>query len=341
MRKIAEAEVEKYRNNFLKGLVCYIPIAILIWVIPYVDGAKNFMTTVHIWRGNTLYVLIMLLFSSIVQFYMGYGFYISAFKSIRNGGANMDVLIAVGTTSAWLYGFILIFIGYPDDLVAAATGHHMNKAKHMQYHMEIHSHVHNFETSAILIVIVMLGKYIEAFSKLKTIDKLSSLASLKVQRANLVLVKDAAKLTLNAEFKEISVDLLALKDYVVVQPGGAVPTDGQVVLGRGCCNESMLTGESRPVQKEIGMKVFGGTILMQGSIILQVEKVAEDATFNQIMKMVENAQNTRAPIQSFADKISAVFVPTIIALAVLSWIVWFSLVYTRDIEQNKEHQSKF
>ena len=239
----------------------YIPIAVLIWIIPYVEGAKNFMTTVQIWNGNTLYVLIMFICSSIVQFCMGQGFYLSAYKSLKNSSANMDVLIVVGTTSAWLYGTILIFVGYNEKLIAS-VGDHMKHAEHMQYHMEVHSHVHNFETSAILILIVILGKYIESYSKLKTIDKLSSLASLKVQRANLVTVKDASKLSLNSPFKEISVDLLALKDYVIVQPGGAVPTDGQVVLGRGCCNESMLTGESQPVQKEIGMKVYGGTILI-------------------------------------------------------------------------------
>jgi P-type E1-E2 ATPase len=146
--------------------------------------------------------------------------------------------------------------------------------------MKVHSHVHNFETSAILITIVLAGKYIETFSKMKTIDKLSQLASLKVTKANLIKEKDQSKLSLNSDFEEVVVELLEIKDFVMVQPGGAIPTDGLVVFGRGCCNESMLTGEAQPIQKEIGQKVFGGTILTQGSLIIKVEKIAEDATFN-------------------------------------------------------------
>ena len=277
-----------------------------------------------------------LIFATIVQFYMGYPFYVSAYKSVKHGSANMDVLIVIGTTSAWLYGTILFFMGYSDKVVNGKSD--MMK---MQYHMEVHSAVHNFETSSILILIVLLGKFIEAYSKLKTIDKLSNLASLKVHKALLLDQKDLSKVSLNSEFKEIAVELLQIRDLVMVQPGGAVPTDGQVVLGRGSCNESMLTGESRAVIKEIGSKVFGGTILSQGSVIMKVEKLAEDATFNQIMKLVENAQNTKAPIQSYADQISSIFVPVIVVLAVLTWIVWFSLVYSTDIEQDKAHQSKF
>ena len=166
----------------------------------------------------------------------------------------------------------------------------------MKYHMNIHNHVHNFETSAVLILIVLLGKYIESYSKMKTVGKLSELASLKVTKANLIEEKHQTKLGLESKYREVAVELLEKKDHVLVQPGGAVPTDGVVVFGNGCCNEAMLTGESMPVTKHIGSKVFGGTILTQGSIIFKVMKIAEDATFNQIMKLVENAQNTKAPI---------------------------------------------
>ena len=172
---------------------------------------------------------------------MGIHFYRSAYKSLKHKSANMDVLIVVSTTSAWVYGVVLIFYGYSEE-----------EQKSAGYSMMIHNHVHNWETSAVLIFIVIIGKFIESFSKVKTVDKLSHLASLKVTKANLVSEKDPKKVNLSAKFNEIPVELLEIGDLALVQPGGAVPTDGVVVHGRGCCNESMLTGESQPVTKEIG-----------------------------------------------------------------------------------------
>lgn len=206
------------------------------------------------------------------------------------------------------------------------------------YATQIWHHAHHWETCAVLIYIVMIGKYIESYSKTKTIEKLSQLASLKVTRANLVKEKNAQKLTLSCKTEEIPVELLEIGDFVLVIPGGAVPTDGQVILGRACCNESMLTGESRPVVKEIGSKVFGGTILKEGSLIMKVKKTSEDATFNQIMSLVENAQSTKAPIQAYADKIASVFVPMIVFLSFLTLIVWLSVVYSDSEEHfNRVH----
>ena len=132
----------------------------------------------------------------------------------------------------------------------------------MSYASLIHNRVHNWETSAVLIFIVCVGKYIETYSKTKTVDKLSDLASLKVTKANLLSENNIDKLSLNSQFKEVPVELLEVNDFVIVHPGGAIPTDGVVFYGRGCCNESMLTGEAHPVTKDIGIKVFGGTILL-------------------------------------------------------------------------------
>jgi len=333
IREIVKVEVDKYRAKLFLALALYAPLCFFIWIVPY-TSMKSMMIDVQIWRGNTLYVFVIGILASIIQFYMGGHFYSSAYKSVKHKSANMDVLIVISTTSAWLYGVVLTFIGYSPA-----------EQESMNYHMMIHSHVHNWETSAILIVIIILGKFIECYSKMKTVDKLSNLASLKVSKANLVHEKDPKKLDLGCKFTEIAVELLEKKDFVLVQPGGAVPTDGVVVFGRGCCNESMLTGEALPVNKEIGIKVFGGTILTQGSIIVKVEKISEDATFNQIMKLVENAQNTKAPIQGFADKISSVFVPIIVLLAIFDWIVWYSIVYSNseigNEVLNNPHMSRF
>lgn len=146
----------------------------------------------------------------------------------------MDVLIVISTTAAWLYGLVLSLIGYSES--------EMRDVK--AYTLMIHSHVHNWETSSVLILIVVLGKYIEAYSKMKTVAQLSRLAELKVTKAYLVRDTDQQKLSLSAKTSEVPVELLEVKDFVMVSPGGAVPTDGVVVLGRGMCNESMLTGES-------------------------------------------------------------------------------------------------
>ena len=115
---------------------------------------------------------------------------------------------------------------------------------------------------------------------------------------------------------------------IKIYPGGGVPIDGVVVYGKGFCNESMLTGESKPICKEIGTKVFGGAVLIQGNIIVKVTKTAENSSINQIIKLVENAQNSKAPIQGLADTIAKYFVPCIIILAILTWIFWFSYAFS-------------
>ena len=127
---------------------------------------------------------------------MGTDFYKSAYKSLKHKSANMDVLIVIGTSAAWLYGLILILIGYSDSI----------QEDKMKYKMQVHSHVHNFETNSVLILIVLLGKYIESYSKMKTVDKLSDLASLKVTKAN--LITNTKELNLSSKFKEVAVELL-------------------------------------------------------------------------------------------------------------------------------------
>ena len=164
--------------------------------------------------------------------------------------------------------------------------------------MQIQNHAHNFEISAALITIILIGKYIETLSKKKTVDQLAQLASLKVTKANFI---DGAHgmegpKDLDCIDKEIEVDLVQVNDFVKIYPGQGIPVDGIVVLGKGQCNESMLTGESRPVQKEIGSKVYGGSVLNQGTIIMRVTRTAENSSLNQIIELVENAQNSRAPI---------------------------------------------
>ena len=166
----------------------------------------------------------------------------------------------------------------------------------MIYKMAVQEHAHNFEISSALITIILLGKYIETISKKKTVDKLSQLASLKVTKANLIEIRSGEAVSLDSKDKEIEVELVQVNDLVKVYPGQGIPVDGIVVFGKGICNEAMLTGESRPVHKDIGSLMFGGSILLQGNLIMKVTKTAENSSVNQIIKLVEGAQNSRAPI---------------------------------------------
>lgn len=211
---------------------------------------------------------------------MGAPFYVGAYKSVKHGSANMDVLVVLGTTAAWAYGVILIFMRFGID---------EQQESEMKGHMRIHEHAHNFEISASLITVILLGKYLESFSKKQTVDKLSQLASLKVTKA--YLLEDGKDSKLSDNGVETDVDLLAIGDFIKVSNGSIVPIDGMVVLGNGLCNESMLTGESKPVQKSVGVKIYGGTIFTMGSVIVRVDKLNEQSTINQIMKLVENTQS--------------------------------------------------
>ena len=162
-------------------------------------------------------------------------------------------------------------------------------------HKVIHEHGHNFEISSTLITIILLGKFLESFSKKQTVDKLSQLASCKVTKATLVYKKPdnwTEKIVfydLSLPGAEIDVDLLMVGDVIKVINGQTIPIDGHVVKGSGLVNESMLTGESKPVSKNLESKVFGGTMLTRGSLLVKVDRLAENAAINQIMKLVESA----------------------------------------------------
>ena len=314
--------MRRYKIKFLSCLALEIPILILMWVIPY--ASPKFMTNYHVYNGMTLYILILLVFSSIIQFGIGTDFYKGAYKSMRACSANMDVLVVLGTTAAWAYGVILIFIGDHD------FGTDLPETIQMQSQMSVQEHAHNFEIAATLITVILFGKYLESVTKKQTVDKLSQLASLKVSKA--ILMNLGAKLSDNGI--ETDVDLLCIGDVIKVINGQTVPIDGILIQGQGLVNESMLTGESKPVSKEVSSKVYGGTMLMRGVILVKVDRLAELSAINQIMKLVESAQSAKAPIQGVADKIARYFVPMIVLLSTLSWIFWFFLAYSDYGKEN-------
>lgn len=230
-----------------------------------------------------------------IQFALGWQFYVGAYKSLKSKSANMDVLVAMGTSAAYFYSLYLMLT-------------HLGHSGHVPLY---------FETSALLITLILLGKYFEMRAKGHASDAISKLAALQV--------KDA-EVERDGKIEMIAIDDVRVGDIVWVRSGQQIPLDGQVIEGSTTVNEAMLTGESMPVEKNIGDTVIGSTINQTNFIKLQVTHVGEDLVLNQIIKVVEEAQNDKPQIQRLADKISNIFVPTVVVLALLSFIVWFFVV---------------
>ena len=245
------------------------------------------------WAG---WPFVFFLLATPVQFIVGKQYITGAYKSLRGGTANMDVLIALGSLAAYLYSLFV--------LVAIVSGA-----------LPPTTHVY-FETSAVILVLITFGKWLEARAKGHTSDAIRKL---------MTLAPPTALLLRGEEEVETPVDDLVAGDRVVVRPGGRVPLDGIVLSGRSSVDESMLTGESLPVNKEEGSGVIGGTINKSGRLVVQVTRTGEDTTLAQIIKLVEQAQGSKAPIQRVADQVSAVFVPVVLVLAAVTFIGWLAL----------------
>ncbi|MBI5001885.1 copper-translocating P-type ATPase [Candidatus Woesearchaeota archaeon] len=226
--------------------------------------------------------------ASPVQFYVGWQFYRGTWHSLRNGSASMDTLIAIGTSAAYFYSIYVV-------LFQPELG---------QY----------FEVGAILITFVMLGKYLEALAKGKTSAAIKKLMGLQPKTALVVR---------NGKQEEIPIDSVVVGDIVIVKPGQKIPVDGTIVDGHSSVDESMITGESIPVEKKKGDPVIGATINKTGSFRFKATKVGANTTLSQIVQLIEDAQAKKAPIQRFADAVSAYFVPIVIGIAILTFITWY------------------
>ncbi|WP_166242609.1 heavy metal translocating P-type ATPase [Paenibacillus turpanensis] len=232
-----------------------------------------------------------------VQFWIGAPFYTGAFKALRNKSANMDVLVALGTSAAYFYSL------YVTVEWSQAGGHHMPELY--------------YETSAILITLIILGKLFEMLAKGRTSEAIKTLMGLQAKTA--LVIRDG-------EEKQIPVDEVIAGDIVIVKPGEKVPVDGQVLEGSSSVDESMLTGESIPVEKRAGDLVIGATINKNGVLRVQATKVGKETALAQIIKVVEEAQGSKAPIQRVADVISGVFVPIVVGIAMVTFLVWYFAV---------------
>lgn len=239
-----------------------------------------------------VFALVQLLLTIPVIF-AGGRFFRVGFKTLIKGSPNMDTLVAIGTGSAFLYGVYATVLIYLGDF---------GFAQHLY-----------FESAAVVITLVMLGKYLEAVSKSKTSEAIKKLMNLRPQTA--VIVKDGVEMT-------VALDEVAMGDVVLVRPGAAIPVDGTVLDGASSVDESMLTGESLPVEKQPGSPVTGGSINGEGLLHFTVTRVGEDTALSKIIHLVEEAQGRKAPIAKLADVISGYFVPAVLGVAMLAAVIW-------------------
>ncbi|MDD5469546.1 MAG: heavy metal translocating P-type ATPase [Candidatus Peribacteraceae bacterium] len=286
-----DAEIRSYRNKFLWGLLFSGPLLFMM-ILPLLP--ESAMDLIGPWMGIVSFVL-----ATPVQFWLGAGFYRGAWSSMRVRTFSMDSLIAIGTSTAYFYSLVTFLVQAFDAGAILFDAHNLY-----------------FEVAALLITFVLLGKWLETRAKGHTGAAIQKLMGLQAKTARVKRGKDIV---------EIPIEEVAVGDIVVVRPGEKVPVDGTITTGLSSFDESMLTGESIPIEKKAGDKVFGATINGNGSLEFRAEKVGADTALARIIRFVEEAQGSRAPIQAFADWVSSWFVPAVIIVAILTFVIWMLL----------------
>jgi P-type Cu+ transporter len=275
-------EIDQQRRLLITGLIFTIPLFIIAMIR---DLAMPF------WAEQAWVNWLMWALATPVQFYVGWQYYVGSYKALRNKSANMDVLISMGSSVAYIFS-VVVALGF------------------------IPGHVY-FETSAVIITLIKLGKFLEARAKGRTSEAIKKLMSLRAKSA--LVMRDGTEI-------EISTDEVMIGDLVLVKPGEKIPVDGVVVEGHSSVDESMLTGESMPVEKKAGDAVIGATLNKLGFIKFEATKVGKETALAQIIHLVEEAQGSKAPIQKLADKVSEVFVPAVIGIALITFLLWYFVI---------------
>ncbi|MGM9919793.1 MAG: heavy metal translocating P-type ATPase [Bhargavaea sp.] len=283
-----EQHIKDQQGKFFASLILSLP---LLWTMFAHFSFTSFMYVPEILMNPWVQMAL----ATPVQFIIGKQFYEGAYKALRNGSANMDVLVAMGTSAAYFYSVY-------QAIATAGTGH----APHLY-----------FETSAVLITLIVLGKLFEAKAKGRSSEAIKKLMGLQAKTAT--VLRDGTE-------REIPLDEVLVGDTILVKPGEKVPVDGEMLEGNTAVDESMLSGESLPVDKQAGDALFGSTINKNGFIKMTATKIGRDTALAQIIKVVEDAQGSKAPIQRMADKISGIFVPIVVGIAVLAFLVWFFFI---------------
>lgn len=237
----------------------------------------------------------LLLLTTLVLFGSGWRFYAGSYAALRHRTADMNVLVAMGTTTAWAYSAALTL--FPEYLTGLGFPYHLY-----------------YDAATVIITLILLGRLLEARARGKTSEAIRKLMGLQAKTARVIR---------NGEEVDIPIEEVIVGDIIRVRPGERVPVDGEITSGRSAVDESMLTGESIPVEKETGDEVVGATINKTGTFTFRATKVGRDTALAQIIRLVEEAQGSKAPIQRLVDKAAAYFVPTVVSIAVLSFILWY------------------
>ncbi|MDA2261403.1 heavy metal translocating P-type ATPase [Bacillus albus] len=286
-------EIERQKKKFIISFILSFP---LLWAM-----VSHFSFTSFIYLPDMLMnPWVQLALATPVQFIIGGQFYVGAYKALRNKSANMDVLVALGTSAAYFYSVYL-------SIRSIGSSEHMTDLY--------------FETSAVLITLIILGKLFEAKAKGRSSEAIKKLMGLQAKTAT--VVRDGTEM-------KILIEEVVAGDIVYVKPGEKIPVDGEIVEGKSAIDESMLTGESIPVDKTIGDVVIGSTMNKNGFLKVKATKVGRDTALAQIIKVVEEAQGSKAPIQRVADQISGVFVPVVVVIAIITFAVWMLFVTPGD-----------
>lgn len=274
-KELREKEIKSLKRSFIISAILSLPLFSAMFF--HMAGKENILT-------NGYFQLIL---ATPVQFIIGYRFYKGAFNSLRGGGANMDVLVSMGTSAAYFYSLYNLVKGINE---------------------------YYFEASAVIITLILLGKTFEAVAKGKTSEAIKKLMGLQPKTAR--VIKDGVEM-------DIPIEEVNIGDIIVVRPGERIPVDGIIVEGHSSIDESMITGESIPVDKREGDKVIGATINKFGSFKFEARKIGKDTVLAQIIKLVEDAQGSKAPVQRLADKISGIFVPVVVLIAIVTFIGFY------------------
>lgn len=271
-KELREKEIKSLKISFIISAILSVPLFSAMFF--HMAGNMNILT-------NGWFQLIL---STPVQFIIGYRFYKGAYNSLRGGGANMDVLVSMGTSAAYFYSIYNLITGVEE---------------------------YYFEASAVIITLILLGKTFEAVAKGKTSEAIKTLMGLQPKTAR--VIRDEIEM-------DIPIEKLEIEDIIVVRPGERVPVDGIIVEGNSSLDESMITGESIPVDKTVDDQVVGATINKFGAFKFKATKIGKDTVLSQIIQLVEDAQGSKAPVQRLADQISGVFVPVVVAIALVTFL---------------------
>lgn len=313
---VRERELQRKKWKWMISALLSIP---LLWAM-----VGHFSFTSWIWVPDLfMNPWFQLVLAAPVQFVIGWQFYVGAYKALRNGSANMDVLVALGTSAAFFYSlYLTLTSGMIPSTAPMDHGGIGTSAGGAMPSVELY-----YETSAILITLILLGKWFEAVAKGRSSQAIKSLIELAPREAR--VIRDGQEVLVPAAY-------VAVGDIVLVRPGDSIPVDGVVEEGQSSVDESMLSGESLPVDKRPGDTVTGATLNKNGALRLRATRVGSDTALSQIIKVVEQAQGSKAPIQRIADVISGIFVPIVVGIAALTFLIWYLFASPGDFAGSLE-----